>query len=435
MKGGITMKKFSLSLVLLLTLLFSITPIISAAPSDIIFVVEVEGEINAGLYKYIEKNIDRAEVEGVAAIIFQINTFGGYVDSAIKIRDIILDTPILTAAFVKDRAWSAGSLITLACDRIYMTPESSMGAAETRPNEEKYISALRKEFKATAERQGRNPDIAAAMVDKDIEIEGVIKKDKLLTLTAEEAVELKMADMKVNTMGEILPLIGAENGVIKEIVPSLKDTFARLITNPYISSLLLSIGLIGLIVEAIIPGWGVGGTIGILALTAFFSGNLVVGNTSWGLILLFLAGMFLLGLEFFVVPGFGITGVGGMILVISSLFLTFEDPIAGIYGVSFSFVFALVIFIILLRRFGNSKMWNRIALNTTQSKENGYLATKAEEELLDQEGEALTTLRPAGIALIKSERVDVVSNGGYITQGKRIKVIKIEGIKVIVKEL
>ncbi len=429
------MKKLKLVFAFLLVMVVLITPIVSAVPSDIVFVVKIEGEINAGLYKIIEKNINRAEKEGVSAIIFQINTYGGYVDPAIEIRDMIIDTPVLTTAFINDRAWSAGSLIALACDKIYMTPESSMGAAETRPYEEKYVSALRKEFKATAESQQRNPEVAAAMVDRDIEIEGVSKKGKLLTLTAEEAIKLNMADQKVHTLREIMPLIGATGGVIKEIEPSLKDSFARFVTNPYVSALLLTIGLIGLIVEALIPGWGIGGTIGILALTGFFSGNLVVGNTSWGLILLFLAGMVLLGLEFFVVPGFGVTGVGGILLVISSLFFTFEDPIVGIYGVAGSFLIALLVFVILLRKFGNSKMWNRIALNTTQTKESGYMATDTDSELLDQEGEALTILRPAGTAIINGERVDVVSEGGYISQGKRIKIVKIEGRKVIVREL
>ncbi|AZR73163.1 peptidase S14 [Anoxybacter fermentans] len=429
------MNKYRRLIIILLIFLFSVTPILKGAPSDLIYLVKVEGDIDPGLTRFIEKSIKNAERDGAKAIIFQISTFGGLVKSATEIRDLIIDAPLLTVALVKDRAWSAGALITLACDRIYMTPGSSIGAAETRPKEEKYISAFRKEFKATAERKGRNPDIAAAMVDADIEIEGVIERGKLLTLTATEAVELGMADKRLNTVEEILPEIEAEGGVVKVIEPSLSDQFARIITNSYISSLLIIIGFIGLVVEAVTLGWGVGGTIGILSLALFFSGNLLVGNTNWGLILLFLAGMILLGLEFFVVPGFGITGLTGIVLVVASLFLTFENAVLGVYAISIALILALITFVFLIRYFGNTRIWNKIALNAAQTKEDGYLVPGQRKTLIDKEGEALTPLHPAGTALIDGERVDVISQSSYIPKGSRIKVIKVEGTKVIVREI
>lgn len=420
---------------ILLTMLLLIAPATQAAPSDLVYLVKVEGEIDTGLAQYIDKMLDEAEDMGARAVILEINTFGGFVDSGVAIRDRLLDSTVETVAFVKDRAWSAGALIALACDKIYMTPESSMGAAETVPNEEKYVSAFRKEFKATAERQGRNPDIAAAMVDKDIEIPNVIERGKLLTLTGTEAIKLKMADGEATTLKSVLAALGAEDGTVRTAEMSPVHRFARFITNPYIGALLITIGFIGIAVEAMTLGWGVGGTIGVLALAVFFSGNLLVGNTNWGLILLFAAGMVLLGIELILIPGFGVTGITGIGLILTSLFLTFENAVVGMYAISFALILTIVAVVFLFRFIGKSEAWSRIALKTTQTKESGYLAPIVRWELMGKEGVAMTTLRPTGTALIDDERVDVVSEGAYISQGNKIKVVKIEGTRIVVREI
>lgn len=435
MKGGMNVNPLRRWTLILLAMILLVTPVIHAAPSDLVYLVKVDGEIDAGLAQYIDKMLDEAEQVGARAVILEINTFGGFVDSGVAIRDRLLDATVETVAYIKDRAWSAGALIALACDKIYMTPESSMGAAETVPNEEKYVSAFRKEFKATAERQGRNPDIAAAMVDKDIEIPGVIEQGKLLTLTASEAVELKMADGESTTLKSVLKALNAEDGTVRTTEMSPVDRFARIITNPYMGALLIAIGFIGIVIEAMTLGWGVGGTIGVLALAVFFSGNLLVGNTNWGLILLFAAGMVLLGVELILIPGFGVTGVTGIGLILTSLFLTFDNAVAGMYAISFALILTIIAVIIMLRFFGKSQAWHRIALQTTQTKEGGYIAPVVRHELMGKEGTAITTLRPTGTALIDGERVDVVSEGAYINQGNKIKIIKVEGTRVVVREI
>ena len=420
---------------LLFCIFFTGASVARSAPSDLIYVIKVEGEIDSGLARFIEKGLTKAEHDRADAVVLEINTFGGYVDSAVAIRDALLDTPVVTVAFVKDRAWSAGALIAIACDKIFMTPESSMGAAETRPNEEKYISAFRKEFKATAEKQGRNPDIAAAMVDSDIEIEGVNPRGKLVTLTAAEAKKYGMADQVVNTFTEVAASLGAKDGSIKYFEPNLTDRLARFIVNPYVSAILITLGFIGIIVEVATLGWGIAGTIGILSLALFFSGNLLVGNTNWGLILLFVAGAVLLALEIFLIPGFGVTGILGLILTMASLFLTFENPVLGMYAIAFAIVLALITIVILGKYFSRSKLWQRVSLKTEQSKEHGYVAPVSRYELLGAEGQALSILRPAGTGLFAGERIDVISEGGYIEPGAKIKVIKVEGNKVIVREI
>lgn len=434
-KRYIKTKQLFFLAILLFAVLCSGFSIAKAAPSDLVYVANVEGEIDAGLAKFIERTLDKAEREGAKAVILEINTFGGYVDAAVEIRDALIDSPIETVAFVKDRAWSAGALITLACDKIYMTSESSIGAAETRPKEEKFISAFRKEFKATAEKQGRNPDIAAAMVDSDIEIPGINPKGKLLTLTGSEALKYGMADKTLQTLKDVETEIGVADGSVRFAEMNLTDRFARIVINPLIGGLLITIGFICIAIEAATLGWGIAGTIGILALALFFSGNLLVGNTSWGLILLFVAGLILLGVEIFLIPGFGVTGITGIILALASLFLTFQNPVLGMYAISFAIVFAVITLTILAKYFGRSKVWQRIALQTSQTKEHGYLAPRARTELVGAVGEALSVLRPAGTALIDGERVDVISDGGYIQQGSSIKVVKVEGTKVIVREI
>ena len=429
------MKKLSLIILSLLICFGIFVPQTKAAPSDRVYVVDVEGKIDKGLTRFIEKSIDTAENHGARAIIFNINTFGGLVDSGVNIRDLIVNTNIETIALVNDRAWSAGALVALACDKLYMAPGSSMGAAETRPNEEKYISAFAKEFKATAEIQNRNPDIAAAMVDADIVIEGITEKGKLVTLTANEAVELEMADGKLAGISQIASRIGASDGVIKKLNPALADKFIRYITDPVIGGILIIIGFVGLLVEGVVPGWGVPGSIGVLAFASFYGGNLLVGNTSWGIILLFVAAIILLGLEIFVVPGFGITGISGFILLAASILLTFDNLAVGLYALSLAIILGTAAVVILLRMLGSNKNWNKIALTTSQNKEEGYMAPGQKKELLDHEGETITPLRPSGIARINGERVNVVSRGDYIPKGRRIKVIKIEGTRAVVREI
>jgi len=425
--------KTRLFLLVIIACLYIPTATVFAA--DTVYKLPVKGKIDPGLVNLIDKGITEAENMGVRTVILEIDTYGGLVDSAVKIRDSILQTDLETVTFVSGRAWSAGALIALAGEKLFMVEGGSIGAAETRPKEEKYISALRKEFKATAETRDRNPEIAAAMVDSDIVIEGLSKKGKLLTLTAKEAKENNITDFLVADFSALLVELGISDSEILTRELTSTEKLARFVTRPTVSAILLTIGFVALIFEALAPGFGVGGTIGILTLSLFFSGYIINGLASWGLVVLFLAGIILILLEIFVVPGFGITGIGGLIAVLGSLYFTFPTPQIALSILAAVMVLSILSAIILIKVFGGSRFWKNISLGESQTTDSGYIAHIDKSDLPGTRGKTLTPLRPAGIVLINGERIDVVSEGGYIDKDKAIEIVSVSGSRVVVREI
>jgi len=316
-----------------------------------------------------------------------------------------------------------------------MTPGSSIGAAETRPKEEKYISALRKEFKATAETRGRNPDLAAAMVDADIEIEDITTSGKLLTLTAKEAMDYNLIDYQVMNLGELYSTIDFQPAREIEVKLTSVERMARIVTRPTVSGILLTIGFLAIIFEALAPGWGIGGTVGLISLGLFFSGYVINGVASWGLVILFLVGLILMALEVFVIPGFGITGIGGLIAILASLYFLFPTPEIAITVLAVVLLVSLLGTVLIIRLFGGSRFWRRISLNESQSKDAGYVGQQSRKELIGLKGRAVTPLRPAGIIEIQGQRIDVVSEGGFIDKGSSVDIVDIAGNRIVVKPI
>ncbi|NLM38619.1 MAG: nodulation protein NfeD, partial [Firmicutes bacterium] len=230
-----------------------------------VYVIPVYGEIDLGLAAFVKRSITSAERAG-AAVLLEINTFGGLVEAATEIRDAVIRTRVPVMSYVSDRAWSAGALIALAAPHIAMAPGSSIGAAEPRPMDEKTVSAIRGEFEATAERAGRDRRIAAAMVDADVEIEELSPKGKLLTLSAQKALEFGYADVIAASRSEALEQFGYTTVRVIEMELGWAERVARLVTNSTVSSLLLTLGFLGLIFEIATPGWGVPGTVGLISL-------------------------------------------------------------------------------------------------------------------------------------------------------------------------
>lgn len=401
----------------------------------LIYKIPVKGEIDPGLVKLVRKGISEAEKDGADIIVFEIDTYGGLVDSAIKIKDSIFTMKIPSITYVSGRAWSAGALIALAGEKLVMKKGTSIGAAETRPREEKYISALRKEFKATAERRGRNSELAAAMVDSDLVIKGIIDKNKLLTLTAKETIEHNISDLVTKDFKSMLTEFKYIEPEIITVKLSTREKLARFIINPTVSGVLLTVAFIALIFEALAPGWGIGGTIGLFALGLFFSGYITFDFAGWGLIILFLVGIILMAMEIFIIPGFGVTGIGGIIAVLLSLYFTFPAPEVALRVLAVVMILSVVGTIIIIKYFGRSHFWQHISLGESQTKESGYVAHYAQDNLEGKRGEALTPLRPAGIALIENKRFDVVSEGGFIGKGKMIEVVEVSGNRIVVKQI
>ncbi|KXS50530.1 MAG: membrane-bound serine protease (ClpP class) [Halanaerobium sp. 4-GBenrich] len=423
------MKKIIL-IFLMFLLIFSFYS--SAAAAAEVIHLYLNSEINNAEFSFINKNITEAENNNSDLVILEINSLGGFVNSALKIRDRILESEVKVISFVNGRAWSAAALIALAGEKLYISPSSSIGAAETRPNEEKYISALRKEFAATAERRNKNPKIAEAMVDASMEIEGVIEKDKLLTLTAAEALELGIADYSVSSLAD---LAAAENISLNEITTVEKSNLEKImgiISNPYASSLLLIIAFSALIFEALTPGFALGGTVGIITLLIFFAGHIFTGSIGAGIVILFIIGIILILAEIFIIPGFGIAGISGIAVVLASLFFIFPNSSIAVNVLLAVVLFTLVIGILMVKKFGTSRFWQKISLDN--SSEN-YFSSTSKKDYLNQEAVTLSKLRPAGTIKVGEERIDAVSEGSFIEKGKKVKVVSVSGSRVVVRKI
>ncbi|MDP3582995.1 MAG: ATP-dependent Clp protease proteolytic subunit, partial [Ignavibacteria bacterium] len=313
--------KFKIVLAILLGFLFT-----SLTTAQKVYIAYIDGEIDLGLAPYVKRVVNEAEKNSAKAIIFKINTFGGRVDAATQIKDAILNSRVRTIAFIDKRAISAGALIALSCEKIVMVPGASIGAStvvdqEGKKQAEKYQSYMRSEMRATAEKNGRRTDIAQAMVDETVVVPDLQDDStKLVTLTTEEAVKFKMADTTLTSIEEIKKIYGLMNEEDVDISSNWAEDIVRFINNPVISSLLIMIGMIGLFTEIKTPGWGLAGTAGVIALALFFGTSYILQLATIWEIIIFVVGVVLLIVEIFVIPGFGIAGFAGIVLMILGLF-------------------------------------------------------------------------------------------------------------------
>ncbi|HET9949885.1 MAG TPA: ATP-dependent Clp protease proteolytic subunit, partial [Longimicrobiales bacterium] len=292
-----------------------------------VYRVPFTGVVEHGLAPFVERSLAEAAAEGAAAVILDMDTPGGRVDAAEQIADAIGDADVPVYTLVNRRAFSAGALIALSSDGIYMRPGSVIGAAtpvdgttgETAP--EKIVSAMRSEMRALAEARGLDPRIAEAMVDPDIEIAGVVDAGKLLTLTTEEAVEVGYATA-VEDLPALLSRLDLDGARVVTTEANWAERVVRFFSNPVIAPFLLSLGFLGLLVELKTPSFGMAGAAGLLALALFFGSHLIVGLAGLEDILVFGVGLVLLGVEVFLIPGFGIFGVLGALGILGGLYLS-----------------------------------------------------------------------------------------------------------------
>lgn len=403
-----------------------------------VYVIPVEGEINSATAQFVERSIQKAQNDRAVAIIIEIDTPGGLVESAKRIKNAILETNLPTYAYVKDHAWSAGALVALAADKIVMAPGSSIGSAEPRtaamqPVDEKILSALRSDFKSTAQRNGHDEKIAEAMVDKDIEIPGVVEKGKLLNLTAVEALDIRFCDSILPSKTALLEQYGFQDAEMQTVSFTTAENMAHVLTNPFISSLLLTLGFAGILIEIFTTGWGVAGSLGIISLALYYSSHVFAGYVHWGVIILFLVGLILLALEIFAVPGFGFTGISGIAAILVSVLWSAPTVELALIYILIAMVGTAVLLAVSFKFLTKRRLWNKIILGEKQEKELGYLAAVGRKDLIGRKGSVLSDLRPAGAIVVDGERIDAISEGGYIQKGDEIVIIKVEGSKVVVK--
>ena len=439
-----------ISLLGLLAVLAS-SPLVFTAQTPVVYVAPIEGMIDLGLAPFVQRVLNEATQAGAAAVILEINTFGGRVDAAVLIRDALLNARVPTVAFINKRAISAGALISLAAEKIVMANGGTIGAATpvqmgqpgapAQPVEEKTVSYVRKEFRATAEARKRPPLIAEAMVDADVEIPGLIQKGKLLTLTMEEALQHKVADFRAETLESVLNQLGLAGAQARRVSPNWAEGLVRFLTDPIVSSLLMTIGMLGIFLEIRTPGFGLPGALGIASLALFFWGHWLVQLAGWEEMLLVASGFALLVLEIFVIPGFGLVGVLGIGALLGGLSLsligggaTWQFIGVAMGRVLISVFLALGASLLLLRFLPRLPFGRQLILETGLAAGAGYAsAPESDNTWLGKNGSAFSPLRPAGIAVIDGERVDVVSDGEFIDPGNTVVVTRVDGNRIVVR--
>lgn len=402
--------------------------------SNNVYIIPINGEINKATYNFVKHSMVNIINEEPLAVIFEIDTYGGLIDEAEKIKNLIISSPIPTISYVNTKAESAGVLLTIAAENVVMSNSATIGSAETIPNTEKILSMWRGLLRDTAQYRGRDPIIIEAMADKDIEIEGIISKGKLLNLTSQEAVKYGIADLATDNYNEILDNFNLANGNIKKIDESLQMKLSKYISNPYISSFLLTIGFVGLVVEILTPGFGIGGTISIVGFGLYFGGNILAGNSHWTSLALFVTGLILLVIEA-IVPGFGLPGISGIILVLVGTVLAMESLGVAVLSLSIAIIITTIVSIVLVKMGYKSKLFNKIILEAEQKDEKGYLSVDSMDQYIDKDGISLTELRPSGFIEIDGKRLDALSDSGFIPKDTTIKVVRVEGSKIFVRRM
>lgn len=429
--------------------------------SNDIYKIPIEGTIDLGLPPFIERIIKEAESKGASAIIFEINTFGGRVDAATQIKDAILGTELLTVAFINRRAISAGALISLSCEKIFMTGGGLIGAATAvdmsgKKGSEKVISFMREEMASTAEKTGRSKVIARGMVDEELnfthisvggdslkveDIEGR-KEGKLISLTTDQAVKYKIADGKADNIEGLLDSLNMSSYNIIDKNENWSEAVVRFLTNPVVSSLLTTFGFLGILFELQSPGWGIPGIVGLTCLILSLSTSYIARLATVSDLIFMVSGIALVILEILVIPGFGIVGLAGFFLIIYSLYLLLipDIPVGGevLDQAMDGFTIGIIGAIIALYFFGKlmlkTKFWQQLTSPNSQKKEDGYTNSFGWESLTGESGIADTDLHPSGWMKTNKERLFVLSEGNFIEKGSNVEILSVNGNRIIVRK-
>ena len=438
------------------TLLFLALPLsggasfAQTAPSaNSIWLVPITTEISPATAQFIERRVEEANEERPLALLFLINTPGGRVDAMQEIVDSILRRAQVPTIAVVENAFSAGALIAMSAEYLAMLPGSSIGAAlpitatpvGVSPVDEKFSSAVRGQFRAVAEERGRDPRVAEAMVDQRIEIPGLSTNEELVTLTADQAVEYDIADIKARSLQDALEQFGYGGVPITRLEPTFAERLAGSLTSPLIAALLLAVGIGGLLIEFFTPGFGIPGGIGAVALALFFGGAFIATPAGVFDLVLLLVGVLLIAVEFLVIPGFGVAGVLGLAAIIFSTFRIFQETTVFVLG--YAVLFGGVLVALALWLLPNTRVASAFTLSARlkelEETSPGSIDAKATgnslAELVGEHGMALSDLRPAGVARFGSLRVDVVTEGDFVSSGTPIRVLRVEGNRVTVRML
>jgi membrane-bound serine protease (ClpP class) len=465
------------------------------ADEPLVYVIDLHGEINRSMMVFLRRGVERATSAGAQMILFDIDTFGGRVDSALQMTSLIGSVSVTTAAYVTSGpdvtgvSWSAGALIAFACDRIYMAPGTTVGAArpvyqgpegmEMAP--EKVVSALRAQMAALAEKNGYSRGVAVAMVDEDEELTEAYRDGELIVVTADELAELERRAAKgeftiergqmISRKGKLLTLTAGEmerygisSGTVSELdgllgsaglpearivryEPTVADETVAVMTGSALTTLLIIAGLVALFIEITTPGFGIPGSVAIICFSVVFLSNALLGTADSLEILAFVAGVTLLLVEIFLIPGFGLTGVSGIILIAGALVFSQQDFFVPEFDWQWDLlrrnvlvVFAgvgtaFVVFVVAARFLPRIGAFRTLLLATSQQTDAGFVVQAPEEEssLVGVRGKTITTLRPVGKADLAGEVTVVESEGQYIEPGVGVEVVAVNGNRIVVR--
>ena len=451
--------------------------------SDNVYHIPIEGTIDLGLPPYIERSIKEAETNNAVSIIFTINTFGGRVDAATQIKDAILNSKVPTVAFINKRAISAGALISLSCEKIYMTGGATIGATTAvdmsgKKASEKVISYMREEMASTAEKRGRNKHIARGMVDEELEFPSKVKNEyitsdkevdtvktiiyylvmdndtiyvddiegrkqgNLITLTTEQAIKYKIADKSADTFDSVLDSLGFSNANVQTTSENWSENFVRFLTNPVVASLLTTFGFLGILFELQSPGWGIPGSIGLICLILSLSASYIAELATMNDFLIILIGILCIILEALVFPGFGIPGIAGIIFILWGLYLLLlpDIPVGeevlsqASNGLFIGIIGGLIGLVLLFRAMTKTKFWKDLTSPGGQNKEDGYAASFGWEKLVGETALTETDLHPSGWIVVNNERIFAVSEGNFIDKNVKVIVLSVDGNRVVVRK-
>lgn len=462
--------------------------------ADLIIVVPVTGVIDEGVKVVVQRAVEEANARDAEAIFFRVDTPGGRVDSAIAITNAIESAECLTVSYIEGMgAISAGALISYACDKIVMTPGSNIGAATPvmmtpeggTPLGEKEVSFVRAKMRALAESNGHNPDLAQAMVDKDIELRGytneqgeyvvyassisgapeegtiepgpagedaprgeiILPRGKLLTATPNEAEKYGITEATVLDFEEAAVLLVSTRFYTQEIVANWAEKTFGFLTDPTIAGLLLMLALGGLYFEVKTPGFGVPGIVGLSCLVLLFGAHYVLGLAEVLDLLLILTGITLIVFEVFVIPGFGLAGIAGFASLTMGLYLMLTNVTIPQYtwdyerlaDVAWTLIMGLVAFTVFvfftIRMFPRTPFYRAVVLGTAQDVDRGFTAQtyEAAHSATGLTGTTTTMLRPAGKGRFEGRLYDIVSRGDFLDKGVKVRIVRAEGNRYVVE--
>ncbi|MFO8087077.1 MAG: NfeD family protein [Bacteroidales bacterium] len=421
---------------------------------ELVYVVEIKEQIAPPVWRLMQKGFDDAKSKGASLILLHMNTYGGLVEIADSMRTRVLNSKIPVVVFIDNNAASAGALISIASDSIYMKSGANIGAAtvvnqsqEAAPD--KYQSYMRSTMRSTAEAKGRNPDIAEAMVDPDKYVEGVSDSGKVLTLTASEAVEFGFCEGIYSSVDEVILAYGYTHYEKLYYEPTGVDKIIGFLVNPFVNGILIMLIIGGIYFELQSPGIGFPIIAAITASVLYFAPLYLEGLAEHWEILLFVGGLILIAVEIFAIPGFGVAGISGIILLVAGLSLSLVGNVAFDFSnirvedlarafltvIIASFMAIVASYYLSMRLFAHNsgKSFRSLALQDELTAEAGYTSADANmKSMVSHKGKAYTVLRPSGKIIIGEDIYDATAENGYIEKGEEVEVVSYHNTQLIV---